>query len=205
MQSSISIANTALIRIGVSRFIDSFSEATQEAHLINRIFVPTRQRLLRKLPWAFARQIRKLELTNVEHPTYRYVYRYPDDALRIFNLYPYEGQDIPERFWQPTAKFGYETFNHQGERYIATSLALAHALIVVDVQDSVIMDSLFEDLFAWELAKELAMPLSVSSALAKNAADAAAVAYDNARVASLDERDDAGSGPEESEFVRVRR
>ena len=68
MQSKINIANNALMRIGNTRFIESLTSAQNEAIVINRVFDAVRQRLIRRLPWPFARQVVTLGLTTKEIP-----------------------------------------------------------------------------------------------------------------------------------------
>ena len=58
--SQISIANNALMRIGVTRFIESLAEPTIEAQVISRVYDTVRRAQLRRLEWSFAKQIKKL-------------------------------------------------------------------------------------------------------------------------------------------------
>lgn len=203
--SRISIANNALMRIGVTRFIESLAENSLEAKVINRAYDAVRQAQLRRMEWNFARQIVKLALTQYEQKPWRYVYRYPQ-ALRVFRLtdsgefgYTTDASDIepympgqaivhPMSYEQLAAKrIPYETQTMNGQKVICTDLALASAVIVSDVTDTELFDPLFEELFTWELAKAISIPLAVSKSLAEYAAQNAQLAYDMAQSATLDE------------------
>lgn len=205
--SKISIANNALMRIGVTRFIESLNDVQIEAQVINRVYDSVRKATLRRLPWSFAKQITKLALTKYAQKPWRFVYRYPSNALRIMRLTDkgeYGFVDDQEQSQQqlvggqewvvPAMPFGlsstvisYETMNIEGQQVVCTNQPLACAEIIADITDTELFDPLFEDLLTWELAKAICTPLAVSQALAEYANAQAQVLYDQARTASLDE------------------
>ena len=201
MQSKINMANNALMRIGNTRFIESLTSAQNEAIVINRVFDTVRQRLIRRLPWPFARQTVTLALTSIRIPGWRFCYRYPSQALRIFNVC---GSDEAYFLWfpRPEIQASYEVQIVDGVQVIATNKSQAKALIVTDVADTTDLDPLFEDALIWALACEVAASLAGSSQLVQTAAESATRAYDVARAASLSEREEY---PETlPEFVRAR-
>ena len=201
MQSKINIANNALMRIGNTRFIESLTSAQNEAIVINRVFDTVRQRLIRRLPWPFARQIVTLGLTTNEIAGWRFCYRYPSQALRIFNVCGTE--DLRWEWWPiPCERPPYEVQKVDGTEIIATNKQKARALIVTDVDDTTDLDPLFEDALIWALACEVAAPLAGNSQLVQTAADSAARAYDLARAVSLSERQEYPAPI--PEFVRAR-
>ena len=201
MQSKINIANNALMRIGNTRFIESLTSAQNEAIVINRVFDAVRQRLIRRLPWPFARQVVTLGLTTKEIPGWRFCYRYPSQALRIFNVCGTE--DLGWEWWPLPGEYpAYEMQKVDGTEVVATNKVQAKALIVTDVDDTSDLDPLFEDALIWALACEVAAPLAGSSQLVQTATDAAARAYDVARAASLSEREEYPAPI--PEFVRAR-
>lgn len=199
MQSAVEIANAALMRIGVSRYIDSLSSASVEAQIVNRIYNVTRRRALRRLPWAFAREFRKLGLTTETSKRWKYLYAYPSDALRVFYVSTPENEQVEVEF-DPNE---FQTTSVGSQQYICTDLAGAYGLIVKDVTDTSLFDPLFEDYLIWELAKDIAAPLSVNASLAELCVSSAAESFDLARTSSLDERY-VGHGNYKSEFLRAR-
>lgn len=201
MLSKINIANNALMRIGNTRFIESLTSAQNEAIVINRVFDSVRQRLIRRLPWPFARQVVKLALTTEEVPDWRFCYRYPYQALRIFNVC---GADDARLHWwpMPEERPAYEVQMVNGVQVIATNKQNARALIVTDVDDTTNLDPLFEDALIWSLACEIATPLAGSTQFVQTASESAVRAYDLARAASLSEREEYPDPL--PEFVRAR-
>lgn len=201
MQSKINIANNALMRIGNTRFIESLSSAQNEAIVINRVFDSVRRRLIRRLPWPFARQVVTLGLTTQEAAGWQFCYRYPANALRIFNVCGSE--DSRWEWWPlPSERPAYEVQKVDGIEVVSTNKAKARALIVTDVDDTTDLDPLFEDALIWALACEVAAPLAGSHQLVQTAAESAVRAYDLARAASLSERQEYPSPI--PEFVRAR-
>ena len=203
--SRISIANNALMRIGVTRFIESLAEATVEAQVISRVFDSVRRAQLRRMEWSFAKQIVKLALTQYSQKPWQYVYRYPN-ALRVFRLtdqgawgYTTNASDIepympgqaivhPMSYEQiAKKKVPFESLVINEQKVICTDLALASAVVVTDVTDTELFDPLFEELLTWELAKAISIPLSVSKSMAEYATQQAQVAFDMAQAATLDE------------------
>ena len=218
--SQISIANNALMRIGVTRFIESLAEPTIEAQVINRVYDTVRRAQLRRLEWSFAKQIKKLALTQYVQKPWQFVYRYPN-ALRVMRL-----TDQPEygyttdsdalqaltggQQWVNTSylvdlegqRIPYETLVINGQKVICTNLALASAVIIDDVTDTNLFDPLFEELLTWELAKEICTPLAVSSKFAEFAHGQAEIAFDKAMAATLDEQ--APAAPDVPSFIKAR-
>lgn len=87
MSSDVEIANMALTHIGVGREIASFTEQSEEARALNRVYVPFRQRLLRAIPWPFATAFSAAGGLPVvkKQPTteWQYSYRVPGDCLMV--------------------------------------------------------------------------------------------------------------------------
>lgn len=219
--SQISIANNALMRIGVTRFIESLAEPTIEAQVIRRVYDVVRRAQLRRLEWSFAKQIKKLALTQYSQKPWQYVYRYPNDALRVMRLtdqpeYGYTTDSSEQQLlvggqqWVNSSylvdlegpRIPYESLVINGQKVICTNLALASAVVIDDVTDTNLFDPLFEELLTWELAKEICTPLAVSSKFAEFAHGQAEIAFDKAMAATLDEQ--APSAPEVPSFIKAR-
>lgn len=82
--SEVHICNLALIKIGQPR-INSLSDNTKSALLLNEIFETIRDEVLADHPWNFA--IKRAEFSQlVTTPAYEYAYEYqiPSDCLRVW-------------------------------------------------------------------------------------------------------------------------
>jgi hypothetical protein len=166
-QTEVQICNTSLARIGVSNFISSLSESSQEAIVCNVLYTQTRDRLLREMPWPFARTFQSLALVSesgesVWNAEWDYVYRYPTDALTVRKILTPSGRR--ELRAEP-----YEIGSGSAGRLIYTNAKDAGIEYTRRIEDPTQFDSMFLSCFAWLLAAELAMPLAVSDNIRKQA------------------------------------
>jgi hypothetical protein len=84
MASKVQIAKLALQHIGDRYDIADLSEETTEAEQINLIFDDTRDELLRRFPWRFAKKYTSPATLDVTVPgQWTYAYAYPTDAVRV--------------------------------------------------------------------------------------------------------------------------
>ncbi len=85
--SDVAICNNALLRIGASTITD-LTEGSDSANILNQIYVPTRDALLRKHFWNFATKRVALS-ASVTAPAFEWNYSYdvPSDFIRINRLY----------------------------------------------------------------------------------------------------------------------
>lgn len=87
-QSKIGICNVALAMLGSSA-IRSFSEANKRARMCDVMFDSTKDYLLAKFDWPFARQYQKLQpLADVTSPAGMYAYALPQDCVAPRDLAP---------------------------------------------------------------------------------------------------------------------
>jgi|688.fasta_scaffold33106_2 hypothetical protein len=165
--SIVQICNTALARIGVSNFIDSINEASQEAQVCKLLYEQCRDRVLREAHWPFARAYATLALVsdNEGKPwanEWQYAYRYPTDAMVVWRILTPLGprQAIAEPF-----DVGYDSTG----RMIFTNMKDAAIEYTKRVEDVAQFDPSFSSALAWLLAAEISMPLSAVDALRKQA------------------------------------
>lgn len=92
MLSDLEKANMALLHLGISKSIGSFTENSNEARALNTFYDTTNEWLLRNYKWPFATGFVNLALVET-NPTdeWAYSYRYPTDCLffrRVLNGIP---------------------------------------------------------------------------------------------------------------------
>ena len=88
MTSFMEICNLALTRIG-AQTINSLDEASAQAIHCNLLFGPTRDAVLRQVPWRFATARQALALLDETHPPeWTYGYQKPPDCLAARYIEP---------------------------------------------------------------------------------------------------------------------
>ena len=88
MTSVVEICNLALTRIG-AQTINSLAEASAQAIHCNLLFGPTRDAVLRQVPWRFATARQVLALLDETHPPeWAYGYKKPADCLAARYIEP---------------------------------------------------------------------------------------------------------------------
>jgi len=195
--SQIEICNMALSHLGVSTYIAQMNERSKEANVCRLFFDAVRDTALEAFDWSFARRYVNLALSNEQAPNWQYAYAYPSDCVKPRRIV------IPGRR-NPRAdqRIPFEVATIDGKRFILTDVEDAQLAYTMRVTDPNLFSASFVDVMSALLASRIAMPLSVSTTIARQAAQVAADALDNA-VAS-----DAGTGqedpPQESEFISAR-
>jgi hypothetical protein len=166
-QTVVQLCNTALSRIGVSNYIASLSEASQEAIVCNVHYEQCRDRLLREVHWPFAKAYQTLALVTEGENTaweaeWNFAYRYPSDALLVHRVLTANGrrETIAEPFEIGSDSVGRLIFCDQAD------IAIEYTRRIDDPSQ---FDQLFFSCLGWLLAAEIAMPLAVSENLRKQA------------------------------------
>jgi hypothetical protein len=166
-QTVVQICNTALARVGVSNFIDSLTEASQEAQVCNLFYEQARDRVLRDTHWPFARGYLQLSLVSQGTDTpwsaeWMYAYRYPTDGLNIWRILTPLGK-------RETVLAPFEIGSDEIGRLIFTDMKDATVEYTKRVEDPARFDPAFASALSWLLAAEIAMPLSLVDGLRKQA------------------------------------
>jgi hypothetical protein len=197
MSTVVSICNMALARIGVSSYISSLNEASNEARNCALFYEPMRDFVLRDHPWNFAKK--RVVLADAGEPPaeWGFKYAYPSDCLKVRNIVP-PGMRNPRN----DQRVQYEVANENGQRVIYTDLEEAELVYTYRVEDPTLYDSMFISALAYLLASEIAMPLSVSPPVAEQARKAYNQVVSMASAQSMSESHE-GPAPE-SELITVR-
>jgi len=144
MATKVDIGNMALRRIGETR-IESFTEQSDNANILNDIYDINRKAVLREYPWSFAVKTAELVATSEEPPDWNYEFALPADLLYL--LSPAEsGRDFTDNIYEIRGSNLYTDDSEITVRY------------VYDITDTSKFDSLFVTALSYLLASELAMP-----------------------------------------------
>ncbi len=194
--SAVAICNLALARIGNGQAISALTESSAAAVQLSAIYETTRDTVLRAFGWRFARRTVALALVANDPSTdWAYSYQLPADCLRALRLVPPGGRADCARY--PFALYGSDT----GMLLMADLTAP-----VLEYTARVTSESLFTpdfvSAFAWRLAQDAAVALSVNPAMADRAAQAYAVDLSKAQLNAQLERQ--ADPPRESSLITAR-
>lgn len=197
MATDVSICNMALARIGVSTFISSLNEASNEARVCALFYEEARDRVLRNFPWSFAKKRVTLADAGTAPAEWGFKYGYPSDCLKARYIVP-----VGLRNPRNDQRVPFEVANESGQRVIYTNQDAAELVYTYRVTDPTLFDALFSSALAYLLGSEIAMPLSVKA----DVAQAALKAYNSeVQVAAAHSLDEQQEGPEPvSELITVR-
>ena len=153
MESSTSICNMALARLGAQRITDygDNSDTKKEAIYCRLFYTQTAKALMRSHLWRFARH--RVQLSqDTETPAFEYDYAYtlPNDFLRHVLLW--DGSDLP-------GGRVYTSYDIEGDRVLIdeSTVYLKYLRWIPSEAD---WDPLFIEVMVLQLAKKLCMPLS---------------------------------------------
>ena len=193
MTSTVEICNLALVRIG-GQTINALTEGSAQSIHCSLLYEPTRDALLRMVPWRFATARQQLAaLTGAAPAEWSYVYQLPSDCLAARYIEPATGHftTVDTTGMDPvivgipntaTPKFevrGRQLMSHQPDAVL---------IYTARIEDPTRFDPLFAEALSYKLAVDLAMPLQsdremrnlmmrdfralMSSAMAANGRDA---------------------------------
>lgn len=147
MASQVEIANLALNVIGEPP-ITSLTDEGKPARVMNLLFVPSRDAVLRLHPWNFAVR-REVLAASATAPAFGFTKAFilPSDYLRLLRL-----------------NDGRDEFQIEADGLLA-SVSTANLRYVARITDTAKFDPLFVTVLAAYLAAEAAMPITNSSAI----------------------------------------
>lgn len=186
--TKISIINKSLAHIKI-RSIMSLHEASEPARKANLFYDCVRKSMLRACDWKFATVKKALNLlgdveTAALNPTdgskqdilpgWSYTYAYPAKCVRVRKLFN------PQRNFDPSP-YNDRSMGDNSRRQVqfeearspvtnvlclGTNIPSAWAEFTYDITDESQFDDMFQDVMSWNLAAELAIPLSCDKELA---------------------------------------
>ncbi len=195
--SAVEICNMALLRCGQKALISSLDENTQAAKVCKVFYDRALGKALESAPWPWATAQAELAvLEDVERDGWGYVYSLPVDCVKVRKIA--DGVRVPAR----DASIPFEVVAHNGARVLVTDQLDAEIVYTSRVTEPGLFSEAFVDAFAWLLAAELAMPLSVKASLEQ--ACRARWLYEKQVALALDLSERQGDPEPESEFITVR-
>jgi len=156
MASQVQIAKLALQHIGDRFDISDITEESVEAEQINLVFDDTRDELLRRFPWRFAKKYTSPATLDVTVPgLWTYAYQYPTDAVKVRGITNILGIDVePIKF--EVALLSDDT------KVVLTDEEDAEMYYTSRVTDTTRFDPEFTMAFSFLLASRVSMALTGS-------------------------------------------
>lgn len=180
MATETSLVNIGLGRAQCARINALDTDATKEAKVARDVYTDMRDALLRKYLWSFAKKRDELAAV-VTAPGFGYdrAFGLPADYLRTISVHPADSECAK-------IKYKLETVEVSGTATLvivtqATQLFLRY---VARVESVALMDPMFRDVLAWDLAEHFAMAIKESTSLAEYCAKKARSALAEARSAN---------------------
>jgi hypothetical protein len=187
MSSVVEICNTALVRIGVTEFIDDLADQSTNAELCSLLYPIARDLTLAKNAWKFAvRRVALAAAAGTAPLPWAYQFRLPADCITALEI---------ERAIRATTHEQLDRFDIESDATGGLFLCDVEAptlRYVARVEDSGRFSPPFVDAVAWRLAYDLAVALKVSRQVRDNMLASWLIAVGEAGVHS---RQQAQQGP----------
>lgn len=192
------IGNLALSHIGISKFIQSLSESSNEARIISLHFPGARREALSAFDWNFARKRQALALHSEEAPEgdWTFRYQYPEDCLRareIENPFGWQANSIPFRV-EPNSTGTQQT--------ILTDAEDAKLIYTFDQTNYSMYSEDFVKLLSYLLAYHIAWPLTQKEDIKRKMLDLYSGALFS--VSANNANEGVRRGPRDAPQIRVR-
>lgn len=149
----LSIANLALINLGATPLV-SIDDGSRQADLLNAVYEPCRDYVLREHPWKCA--IKRMTLSPLPasiSTCYAFTYNQPSDLLRVVA----NDDDLFE-------------FQIEGKKILAQCNPI-ECRYVWRVTDVSVFDAHLVEVMAWYIAKKIGFALTQASAVINNCKD----------------------------------
>lgn len=154
--TKVEICNLALDCFGCGHIV-SIDEDTEPANLLRNVWDSCRRSLLAKGWWNFATAYTELTETanNVYHPYWQHIYTYPNDCIKVMNVF-----SIPMELLDKEYSQSYEIFLSNERRYIGCNLPNAKVQAVFDIEDTSLFTPEFVTCLAYYLASRICEALT---------------------------------------------
>lgn len=158
--TEVEICNLALSHIRV-KSIASLSDNTPQANECNRLYDPTRDAVLEKFNWNFARKRIILSLKSETYAGWTYAYAYPSDCIKARKIY----NSVGESTISGKIKFEVAIDDALTARIILTEQEDAVLIYTARVTTPNMFSSQFVTAMGYAMAVELTVPLRADVAL----------------------------------------
>lgn len=162
-RSKIDICNMALARAGVSFFISSLDDATNEARVLKAFYSSTLERILAELPWQFATAYVALQSLGSPPVGWGFRYAYPTDCITARRVI-FDASDKVSRY--PFIVVSDIDNNSLALLTNVETATLEYTTAHTSLVDNPsVFSAPFADAFAWALTAEIASPLAANPSL----------------------------------------
>lgn len=173
--SQVDICNKALGNIGISQFMNSMDEQSNEALVCNRFYNVALDRVLAEYPWRFATKTVALADVGTPPDRWAYRYRYPSDCIQVLYV------DNEETAYEVIADTDNDALA------ICSDAVEAEVTYVARVTQTRLYSPLFVDALAWSLAIDIAAPLAANPGIINTLDRAYHTAVSKAAARSMNE------------------
>ena len=204
----VGIYNMALGRVGISKFVNSLTEQTNQRLTCDVYYENCRLRVLSAAPWNFATRINALADIGTPPNGWAYRYKYPADCAKARVLAPtYDTitSEVARYFNQQTScRYPFSVVEDEvnNGKAIITNLSTPVLWYTADINNLNLWTPEAVSSLAWLLGTEIAGPLSAQPNYTKLAGDAYTLSVREAWATNANE--ETAKQEPESEFITVR-
>ena len=177
------ICNLALMYIGITRPVQSFSENSTEAQLCNRVYNTAKEIVLKAFAWEFSKATGALTVTTETSNKFEYVYEYPDTCIRVLSISDSNGIGVDQ---QPFEVSSIVTDSLPYKR-ILTNVKSAYAEYILNVYEEALSPEILIAL-AWQIALQIGTALSKTPSVIQQASQMYEISLSKAQKASMYEK-----------------
>jgi hypothetical protein len=159
--SEVQICNLALSHIRSQKFIESLDENTEEAVVCRLHYADTRDLVLRRADWPFARKRRVLAQTGTPPTEWGYSYALPADCIAVRAV----SDGLRTRTFDLENKYAIENDGTGSLKVILMDVDDAILIYTMQAKDPVIYPPEFVEALSWKLAAEICRPLDRDAAV----------------------------------------
>ena len=183
--SEAEICNLAIAICESDKFIESLDESSQEAINCKVWYAATRDLVLRKAAWPFAKKRGLLNLSGTPPSIWDYSYVLPGDCLTALGVEDGSGSSWPFSSIDTRATYAIENDGTGDGRRIYMNVRDAKLIYTMRAVNPTIYSPEFVEALSWKLASNIARPLKIGADKAREIlqfaeqlmARAAAMAY----------------------------
>lgn len=171
--SEVAICNLALSNIRSSKFIESLTEGSVESEICNLHYADTRDYVLRRANWPFARKRLALVLSGTPPPNWAFSYALPSDCITAVGVQdgtitssntwfflPWDNQYVSNlSAFELRPKYAIENDGTGSGKLIYMNIETAVLIYTMRATDPTIYPSEFVEALSWKLASNICRPL----------------------------------------------
>lgn len=196
----VSICNLAISNCESDKFIESLDETSTEAMNCKVWYADTRDLVLRRADWPFARKRQQIIQTTDDPPAeWGFRYGLPSDCISVRGVE--DGQRV--RTFDQAVKYAIENDGTGSGRVLLMDVAAAVLVYTMQAKDPVIYPPEFVECLSWKLAANIARALKVGAEARREILQIAEAMIGRAAAISYNELKSDGPPPSEHFTARL--